>query len=129
MGRNATFLMPDPFPLVHEDHNDGGYGFGLTYLAEKLNDTEFGFYYVNYNDKLPTTVLPNAAGTSLVAGYQPDIDLYGISFGTVFGNVNVSGEAVLKKDYLLGLNDGSFKAHDYMAYLVSGLFNLKPISR
>ena len=34
---------------------DGGqYGLALNYFAEDLNDTEFGFYFINYHSRLPT---------------------------------------------------------------------------
>jgi len=32
----------------------GQWGLALRYLAENLNDTEFGFYFVNYHSRLPT---------------------------------------------------------------------------
>lgn len=34
--------------------NDGQYGFSFRYIAEELNSTEFGFYFVNYHSKEPT---------------------------------------------------------------------------
>ena len=34
--------------------NGGQYGLALRYLAPKLGDTEFGFYYMNYHSRLPT---------------------------------------------------------------------------
>ena len=35
--------------------DDGGqYGLAVNYLAEDLNDTEFGFYFINYHSRLPT---------------------------------------------------------------------------
>lgn len=33
--------------------NDGQYGISFKYLAEQLNATEFGFYFVNYHSKEP----------------------------------------------------------------------------
>ena len=37
--------------------NDGQYGFALRYVAEELNLTEFGFYFVNYHAKEPQLVV------------------------------------------------------------------------
>jgi hypothetical protein len=37
-----------------EPGNSGQYGVNLRYLAEKLNNTEFGLYYMNYHSRLPT---------------------------------------------------------------------------
>ena len=34
--------------------DDGQYGIALRYMAEELNSTEFGFYFVNYHAKEPT---------------------------------------------------------------------------
>lgn len=34
--------------------NDGQYGLSFRYIAEELNSTEFGFYFVNYHAKEPT---------------------------------------------------------------------------
>lgn len=73
--------------------DDGQYGIALRYLAEDLNNTEFGFYYLNYHDKLPYFDWSKAFTEGTYAlGYTEDIKLYGVSFGTVFGDTNVSGE-------------------------------------
>lgn len=46
---------------------DGGqYGLAVSYFAEDLNDTEFGFYFINYHSRLPTV----AARTSPVEYIQ-----------------------------------------------------------
>lgn len=34
--------------------NDGQFGVAFRYIAEELNSTEFGFYFVNYHSKEPT---------------------------------------------------------------------------
>ncbi|MGY2498545.1 DUF1302 family protein, partial [Klebsiella pneumoniae] len=34
--------------------NDGQYGVAFRYIAEELNSTEFGFYFVNYHGKEPS---------------------------------------------------------------------------
>ena len=46
MFANAT---PDRNPVTRAS-GDGT----LRYLAEGLNNTEFGFYYMNYHSRLPT---------------------------------------------------------------------------
>lgn len=83
--------------VVSRDKPDEGqYGIAIRYLAENLNSTEFGFYYINYNDFTPALEFlsnPNDGGSvNLNQNYYEDIDLYGVSFGTVFGDMNVSGE-------------------------------------
>jgi len=44
--------------------NDGQYGVSFRYLAEQLNATEFGFYFVNYHSKEPA-VASSIGETSL----------------------------------------------------------------
>ena len=44
----AASIGPD-----HATRNSGQFGFALRYVTEALNDTEFGFYFVNYHDKVP----------------------------------------------------------------------------
>ncbi len=55
--------------------NDGQYGVAFRYIAEELNSTEFGFYYVNYHAKEPSIYadLGNYKGVNLdtVAGLLP----------------------------------------------------------
>ncbi|WP_354667731.1 DUF1302 domain-containing protein [Amphritea atlantica] len=73
--------------------NSGQYGVAFRYLAEDLNNTEFGFYYLNYHDKLPVFDWSKAFSDGTYAlRYAEDIKLYGASFGTVIGDTNVSGE-------------------------------------
>ena len=46
--------------------DSGQFGVALRYLAEQLNETEFGFYFVNYHSRLPTV----SAITGTRAGVQ-----------------------------------------------------------
>jgi hypothetical protein len=100
--------------------DSGQYGLALRYLATGLNNTEFGFYHLNYHSRTPlfsgikgtpTSVLTggpliapicaNAAlralchtGTaSAFAEYPEDIKLYGVSFNTAGPNgIALQGE-------------------------------------
>ncbi|MFZ5722720.1 MAG: DUF1302 domain-containing protein [Pseudomonadota bacterium] len=49
-----------------DPRDDGQYGLALRYLAESLNNTEFGFYFLNYHARKPTAVavLGDAYGSS-----------------------------------------------------------------
>ncbi|MEP6483943.1 MAG: DUF1302 domain-containing protein [Rudaea sp.] len=65
----------------------GQYGVAAHYIADSLNNTEFGFYYLNYSSRLPiisgravTTTDPNS-GTYFVE-YPKNIHLFGLSFNT-----------------------------------------------
>lgn len=71
--------------------DDGQFGLAFRYLAEDLNNTDFGFYYINYHDKLPYFNLADMPN-SYSLGYQENIKLYGMSFGTVIGSTNVGAE-------------------------------------
>jgi len=85
--------------------DDGQWGAALRFLAEGLNDTEFGLYYINYHEKAPVVELefgmtpmgPGPVGYHL--RYAEDVKLYGASFGTVFGDTNVSGEVSYRQDF------------------------------
>jgi len=46
----------------NEASDSGQWGLAVRYLASELNDTEFGFYYVNYHDKTPMLNLNAATG-------------------------------------------------------------------
>lgn len=50
--------------------DDGQWGFSFKYYSEELNDTEFGFYFVNYNSHVPyidATIAQGAAAKALAA--------------------------------------------------------------
>ena len=71
-GAFAPLTSPDPDFLIAPRHADrepddsGQWGIALRYLAEALNDTEFGFYYMNYHSRLP--VVGAHTGTGADAG-------------------------------------------------------------
>ena len=68
--------------------DSGQGGFALRYLAEGLNNTEFGFYAMNYHSRVPlisgravTGQAPNTG--SYFTEYPEDIHLFGLSFNTL----------------------------------------------
>ena len=69
--------------------NDGQWGTNFKYIAEELNSTEFGAYFVNYHAKEP------AIGASL-AGYQ------GVNVGTLAGSVGATAAGGLATIDILG---------------------------
>jgi hypothetical protein len=98
--------------------DSGQWGAALRYLAEGLNDTEFGLYYINYHEKAPNMFMefdvipdfvPGVGGmfspTGYHLGYAEDVQLYGASFGTVFGDTNVSGEVTYRQDFPIQVKD------------------------
>ena len=48
--------------------DSGQWGLALRYLAEELNDTEFGFYYINYHSRLPTVGAQTGTTNGINAG-------------------------------------------------------------
>ena len=69
-------IEPDPYFMNVErtkDRNpsDGGqWGGALRYLAEDLNDTEFGFYFMNYHSRLPIVGARTGTLLGAVAGLR-----------------------------------------------------------
>ncbi|MES9968545.1 MAG: DUF1302 family protein [Candidatus Thiodiazotropha sp.] len=92
-------------PVAEQTPDEGQYGIALRYLAEQLNNTEFALYYLEYNDFLPALqLLPPILGPQLSHEYFEDIKLIGLSFGTVFGDSNVSGELSYRDGQPVQLN-------------------------
>ena len=48
--------------------DSGQWGLAMRYLAEDLNDTEFGFYFVNYHSRLPTVGAQTGSRSAVQAG-------------------------------------------------------------
>ena len=91
----------------------GQYGAALRWYSEALNDTEFGFYYINYHSRLPvinafqaTTPL-DASTASYQIGYPEDIQLFGVSFNTQLGTTGwaLQGEYSFRNDVPLQIDD------------------------
>ena len=51
-----------------EPGDSGQWGLALRYLAPELNDTEFGFYFVNYHSRLPLVGANQGTNEGLAAG-------------------------------------------------------------
>lgn len=80
--------------LQASDH--GQWGISARYRAEGL-DTDFGVYYLRFNEKLPQLYSrPSASDYFLV--YPEDIKVLGVSFSTVVGEANVAGEVHVRRD-------------------------------
>ena len=84
-GLGLQYSSENPFPAIARDPDreppdDGQYGMALRYFSPTLNDTEFGFFFVNAHSRLP-----------LVTGRVPTEDVLFASVG-VAGNVNREGQ-------------------------------------
>ena len=114
----------------NEPSDTGQYGLAARYVAEGLGDTEFGFYYMNYHEKLPMLRWSPTGGTpspgmmavggdwSNVAGpsgqllnfidmssyyidYAEDVQLVGLSASGILGETNVATEVSYRMNYPL----------------------------
>ena len=110
----------------NDPDDDGQWGLALRYTPEALNGTEFGIYYINYHEKLPSvenTVplllafsapmaesLPPDSQMPFVMGlmgagagtyhldYSDNVQLYGASVSSMIGDTNVAVEVSYRQD-------------------------------
>jgi hypothetical protein len=116
-----------------EASNSGQYGIKFSWFASELNETEFGFYHINYHSTRPlvsgttsdfsqasigrdlsilaTTTITrdnlqdlNAFSETRFA-YPEDIKLYGVSFNTTVGETALAGEFAYRQDEPLQIDD------------------------
>ncbi|MCG8611697.1 MAG: DUF1302 domain-containing protein, partial [Pseudomonadales bacterium] len=97
------------------DASDSGqFGLAMRYYAQALNDTEFGFYYVNYHSRIPMFSVATLGGVpSYFAEFPEDIQLFGVSFNTNLSGYALFGEISYRKDMPIQINASE---------IVSGLF-------
>ncbi len=103
--------------------DDGQWGVAFRYYAANLNDTEFGFYAMNYHSRAPlynTIQGPHGfpgtnpeglggltGGAGYFFDYPEDIRLYGVSFASNIGGTAVSGEVSYRPNMPLQITTGS----------------------
>jgi hypothetical protein len=103
-----------------EARDDGQWGLALRWYAESLNETEFGFYFLNYHSRLP---LLSGTATSISAAqlaggaspaayanyfveYPEDIQMFGLSWNTTLpGGVAWQGEFSYRPNMPLQFDD------------------------
>jgi hypothetical protein len=89
------------FPRGRDQYpsENGQFGVAFRYLADWLNNTEFGFYGINYHSKLPlisgNAVTASPSGVLPVAGsyfveYPKDIHLFAVSFNTLLESSGIA---------------------------------------
>ncbi|MCK4503256.1 MAG: DUF1302 family protein, partial [Desulfuromonadales bacterium] len=102
-------------PTVEAD-DDGQYGIAMRLYAPNLNDTEFGFYFMNYHSRVPIisaitgsmAALPNyIPSAKYFTEYPEDIKLYGVSFNTLLTKTGIAlqGEYSFRQDVPLQIDD------------------------
>ncbi|MGX5725796.1 DUF1302 domain-containing protein [Metapseudomonas otitidis] len=131
--------------------NDGQYGVAFRYIAEELNSSEFGFYFVNYHTKEPQiavdfegyqgvnmTTLGGIAGANAGAiatldaasnavarrEYVEDVRMYGFSFNTTIGDASVFGELAYRPNMPIGISTTNDILGDLLGQGVTGQTNL-----
>ena len=115
----AVGRLPDRYAS-----DNGQYGLALRYFSPTLNDTEFGFYFLNYHSRLPLlsgyavtttqTFVRNGTSYSLAPSsgrylveYPEDIRMYGVSFNTTLGDTGIAlqGEMSYRDNMPLQFDD------------------------
>ena len=69
LGDDPNFLVV-PRGADREPTDSGQWGMALRYLAEGLNNTEFGFHFINYHSRLPTVRAHTGTTAGASAGLQ-----------------------------------------------------------
>ena len=89
-----------------EARDGGQWGAAFHYIAEELNSTEFGFYFVNYHAKEPTVAIDlsgyQGVNTAALAGGLVGLVVPGTEAQTAAGiaTLDMAGNAVAKRDYV-----------------------------
>ncbi len=107
-------------PRGPTDHasDDGQYGLAMRLFVPQLNETEFGFYFMNYHSRLPIISAKTGTALGFISGdyastaqyfteYPEDIKLYGVSFNTAFNSTGIAlqGEYSYRNDVPLQVDD------------------------
>ena len=90
----------------HTPGDAGQWGLALRYLAEDLNDTEFGFYYMNYHSRLPTVSARTGSRGGIQAGLATAGAVGGSNSATVAA-VTAAVTAEVQAAVLAGLIDST----------------------
>ena len=100
------------FPRVDtiKAKDSGQWGLAFRYFAEKMNGTEFGFYYLNYHSRLPLISGSAVTSSAFTSGsywteYPEGIDLWGVSFNSNIGTWALSGEVSYRPNAPLQIDD------------------------
>jgi hypothetical protein len=97
LGYPAPVVADERFNMVPRGSdvyadNDGQYGMALRVFAPGLNDTEFGFYFMNYHSRLPVI----SARTGTAAGA-----LQAVTAGTAAGTFNALAGTIVDTPTLI----------------------------
>ncbi len=84
---NAPFLPSHAAAIPRGKSNrasdSGQFGLAARYFAEGLNDTEFGFYFINYHSRLP--LVSAMTGRDILGELEPTINMIKGGIGQIDG--------------------------------------------
>ncbi|MBW2478205.1 MAG: DUF1302 domain-containing protein [Deltaproteobacteria bacterium] len=107
-------------PRGTTDHasDDGQFGLAVRLFVPPLNETEFGFYFINYHSRLPIISARTGTAQGFLSGdyastaryfieYPEDIKLYGVSFNTQLSGTGIAlqGEYSYRQDAPIQVDD------------------------
>ncbi|WP_321347838.1 DUF1302 domain-containing protein [Halopseudomonas oceani] len=99
-----------------EAKDEGQFGVAFRWFVPELNDSEFGFYAMNYHSRTPIYSNKIGVGTGLggLAGgagyffeYPEDIRLYGLSFQTSVAGTSLGGEISYRPNMPMQITTGN----------------------
>jgi hypothetical protein len=148
-GALAAFGLSDYIVRAEKDRDasdDGQFGVAFRYYAAELNDTELGFYAMNYHSRTPfySNINMTSAGiANPVVGingargpagyffeYPEDIRLYGVSFATNIAGTAVSGEMSYRPNMPMQVTTGDMSVSALPgAFKPGGSDNYDPANR
>lgn len=101
---SVTFGEP-----THRPKNSGQFGLAARYTADAIN-SELGFYWIRYHDKIPFISFRNSGDPSNLLGltyfedYGEDRNVYGVSMNTRVGDVAVGAELSYRPKDSVGID-------------------------
>ncbi len=117
-GLNPPVGVAVPRAETKHASDTGQWGLAYRLLVPQWNDTEFGFYYINYHSRLPIISARTGTLAGLAAGdyagssryfteFPEDIKLLGVSFNSQLGTTGwaLQGELSHKLDVPLQVDD------------------------
>lgn len=134
--------------------DDGQFGVAFRYIAEELNQTEFGFYFINYHTKEPQVAVDltdyqgvdysaiesalgsfsqyasamatiDAASNAVARrAYVEDVRVYGLSFNTTVGEASVFGELSYRPNLPIGISATDDLLGDLLGQGIYGLSDI-----
>lgn len=129
----ADTMLAVPRGRDYEADDQGQFGLAMRWFVPALNSTEFGFFYLNYNNRLPNLSAKTGTMDGLLAAaaapnatvalseyaktmeyraeYVNDIQLFGASFSTEVMGLALQGETSFRKDAPIQIDDAEILLH------------------